>query len=128
MAELLNCPFCNNDVNEDEGCFQVSGFRPPSTPAFAVRCGNPSCNAEATATSRESAIAAWNRRTPPPQAAGGEPVAVIDAGGFKNFHRSLCARFGYTHDEKFWWRDLVSLEEHIARQVSPPAIAFGVLQ
>ena len=34
---------------------------------------------------------------------------------FKNFHRSLCARFNYTHDEKFWWRDLVSLEEHIAK-------------
>lgn len=74
MAELLNCPFCNNDVNEDEGCFQVSGFRPPSTPAFSVRCGNPSCNAEVTATSRESAIAAWNRRAPPPRAAGGEPL------------------------------------------------------
>lgn len=37
-----------------------------------------------------------------------------DIAGFKNFHRSLCARFGYTHDESFWWRDLVSLEEHIA--------------
>src|SRR5690349_8613442 len=73
MAELLGCPMCGNDVNDDEGCFQVSGFRPPSTPAFAVRCGNPSCNAEVTATSRESAIAAWNRRTPPPQAAGGGP-------------------------------------------------------
>lgn len=35
---------------------------------------------------------------------------------FKNFHRSLCARFGYTHDPEYWWRDLVSLEEHIAKQ------------
>ena len=41
-----------------------------------------------------------------------EPTELAN---FKNFHRSLCARFNYTHDEKFWWRDLVSLEEHIAK-------------
>jgi hypothetical protein len=35
---------------------------------------------------------------------------------FKNFHRSLCTRFGYTHDHAFWWRDLVSLEEWIANR------------
>lgn len=35
-------------------------------------------------------------------------------GMFKNFHRSLCARFGEIHDEQWWWRDLVSLEEIIA--------------
>lgn len=33
---------------------------------------------------------------------------------FKNFHRSLCERFGYHHDEADWPRDLVSLEEHVA--------------
>jgi len=37
---------------------------------------------------------------------------------FKNFHRSLCERFGYFHDEIDWQRDLVSLEEHIATQFS----------
>lgn len=36
--------------------------------------------------------------------------------GFKNFHRSLCERFGYCHDEIDWQRDQVSLEEHIATQ------------
>ncbi len=41
--------------------------------------------------------------------------------GFKNFHRSLCSRFGYVHDEKDWRRDLVSLEEHIASMASTPA-------
>lgn len=41
--------------------------------------------------------------------------------GFKNFHRSLCARFGYSHDEAYWHRDLVSLEEHIAIQLAPLA-------
>jgi hypothetical protein len=38
--------------------------------------------------------------------------------GFKNFHRSLCERFGYFHDEIGWQRDQVSLEEHIATQFS----------
>lgn len=38
--------------------------------------------------------------------------------GFKNFHRSLCERFGYFHDEIDWQRDQVSLEEHIATQFS----------
>ncbi|WP_226501427.1 hypothetical protein [Pseudomonas sp. MWU16-30322] len=37
---------------------------------------------------------------------------------FKNFHRSLCERFGYYHDEIDWQRDQVSLEEHIATQLS----------
>ncbi|WP_207285167.1 hypothetical protein [Pseudomonas sp. FW300-N2A2] len=36
---------------------------------------------------------------------------------FKNFHRALCARFGYVHDERDWQRDQVSLEEHIAGQI-----------
>jgi hypothetical protein len=37
---------------------------------------------------------------------------------FKNFHRSLCERFGYTHDEIDWKRDQVSLEEHIAARLA----------
>jgi hypothetical protein len=40
--------------------------------------------------------------------------------GFKNFHRSLCARFGYVHDELYWFRDQVSLEEHIAALKAQP--------
>lgn len=40
---------------------------------------------------------------------------------FKSFHRMLCKRFGYTHDEAFWWRDQVSLMEFIAGQVAPQA-------
>jgi len=40
---------------------------------------------------------------------------------FKNFHRLLCERFGYTHDEKDWKRDQLSLIEHIAKmQPLPP--------
>lgn len=34
---------------------------------------------------------------------------------FKNFHRLLCERFGYVHDEKDWERDQVSLIEYIAQ-------------
>lgn len=33
---------------------------------------------------------------------------------FKNFHRVLCERFGYVHDEIDWRRDQISLIEHIA--------------
>jgi hypothetical protein len=33
---------------------------------------------------------------------------------FKNFHRLLCERFGYVHDDVDWWRDQISLIEHIA--------------
>lgn len=40
---------------------------------------------------------------------------------FKNFHRSLCERFGMTHDPVDWWRDLASLEEHIASLIAKPA-------
>lgn len=40
---------------------------------------------------------------------------------FKNFHRSLCERFGYTHDKRDWKRDQVSLEEHIAALSRQPA-------
>lgn len=38
-------------------------------------------------------------------------------GSFKNFHRNLCKRFGYGHDDHDWQRDLASLEEHIAGKV-----------
>lgn len=40
---------------------------------------------------------------------------------YRNFHRSLCARFGYGHDRVHFRRDLVSLEEAIAAKVSAPA-------
>jgi hypothetical protein len=33
---------------------------------------------------------------------------------FKNFHRLLCERFGYVHDERNWQRDQLSLIEWIA--------------
>ncbi len=36
---------------------------------------------------------------------------------FKAFHRNLCERFGYEHDDADWRRDLASLEEHIAKNL-----------
>jgi hypothetical protein len=42
---------------------------------------------------------------------------------FKNFHRSLCERFGAVHDPVDWWRDTVSLEEYIAGLIAKPAPA-----
>ena len=37
---------------------------------------------------------------------------------FKNFHRMLCKRFGYSHDERHWKRDQVSLMEDIATSLT----------
>lgn len=53
--------------------------------------------------------AAWQRAQSAPD----------DSHGFKNFHRLLCERFSYTHDEKDWRRDQLSLIEHIAAQSAP---------
>lgn len=39
---------------------------------------------------------------------------------FKNFHRQLCERFNYCHDEIDWQRDQVSLIEWIAEQTKHP--------
>src|SRR3546814_5702818 len=44
-------------------------------------------------------------------------------GEFQNFHRSLCARFGYGHDRIHFRRDLVSLEEAIAAKISAAPVA-----
>lgn len=48
--------------------------------------------------------------------------AVGDTHAFKNFHRLLCERFGYTHDEKDWRRDQVSLIEWIAKRCAPAVV------
>lgn len=45
----------------------------------------------------------------------------IENHDFKNFHQSLCIRFGYSHDHIDWRRDQVSLIEYIAGQVAPQA-------
>lgn len=47
---------------------------------------------------------------------------------FKNFHRSLCERFGYFHDDIDWQRDQVSLEEHIATQFGHLNAEAGALR
>jgi hypothetical protein len=62
-----------------------------------------------------------------PSALPGQAALSNDTADFKNFHRSLCDRFGYTHDEKDWRRDLVSLEEHIAKKIEVPSIVLEVL-
>lgn len=47
-----------------------------------------------------------------------EPPAALVA--FKNFHRLLCERFDYCHDEKDWQRDQLSLIEWIAKRTAQP--------
>ncbi len=44
----------------------------------------------------------------------GQEQGSKDEHEFKLFHKRLCERFAYTHDEKDWRRDVVSLIEHIA--------------
>lgn len=45
---------------------------------------------------------------------------------FKNFHYRLCERFGYSHDEVDWDRDLASLEEWIAKRLTAAEDALRV--
>lgn len=51
------------------------------------------------------------------EAAKAQPAEHPDTHAFKNFHQRLCERFDYVHDERDWRRDLVSLEEWIAKRV-----------
>lgn len=44
---------------------------------------------------------------------GHSQPSLADA-DFKNFHRLLCERFGYAHDDRDWKRDQLSLIEFIA--------------
>jgi hypothetical protein len=50
---------------------------------------------------------------------------VDDTHAFKNFHRLLCERFDYAHDDIDWRRDQVSLIEHVARKIAAPVSAVG---
>ncbi|MBR8343038.1 hypothetical protein KDX40_04705 [Burkholderia ambifaria] len=63
------------------------------------------------------------QHAPPPPAPASAPVGLRipiieelaqDSRDFKNFHRQLCERFGYVHDEDHWRRDQLSLIEWIA--------------
>lgn len=45
--------------------------------------------------------------------ADSQPSEQVTESDFKNFHRLLCERFGYVHDEQDWRRDQLSLIEHI---------------
>lgn len=68
MAEIEKCPFCGAGAsiitNRDDDCC-----------IRCIRWGKACMAAGPWANTEAEAIAAWNRRTPPPQAAGGEPVA-----------------------------------------------------
>ena len=45
---------------------------------------------------------------------------------FKNFHRLLCERFGYSHDDIDWKRDQISLIEWIAKPSGESSFRDGV--
>lgn len=69
---------------------------------------------ESTCTFIDQAASSFREAKGILQAVQPVPVVAEDAHQFKNFHRLLCERFGYCHDEKDWRRDQVSLIEHIA--------------
>lgn len=54
------------------------------------------------------------------EAAAPPPTPLPDTADFKNFHRLICERFGYCHDERDWRRDQISLIEWIAKRTPPP--------
>ncbi|TDB27360.1 hypothetical protein ATCM_06640 [Stenotrophomonas sp. ATCM1_4] len=60
--ELLPCPFCGYAMAEEDGAYQNDGFVAPQTPVWLVTCPDSDCNASVSGTSKESAMAAWNRR------------------------------------------------------------------
>jgi hypothetical protein len=68
---------------------------------------------------RNAAFIAAAREALPALLAENEKLRLNEADAkaeraFKNFHRQLCERFDYTHDDVDWWRDQVSLIEWIA--------------
>jgi hypothetical protein len=63
-------------------------------------------------------LVGWNKAINAIRKARSAPVQDSDH-EFENFHRLLCERFGYTHDEVDWKRDQISLIEWIAKQVKP---------
>jgi hypothetical protein len=65
-------------------------------------------------------LVGWNKAINAIKQARSTPVQDSDH-EFENFHRLLCERFGYTHDEVDWKRDQISLIEWIAKQVKPAA-------
>lgn len=48
----------------------------------------------------------------------------MNLGDFKNFHDNLCNRFDYPHDDAYWWRDQISLIEHIASRLQAAESKF----
>lgn len=102
----------------EEGCKGCTGYpvcveaNIPAEPCHAYDSTPPPRTYEQGA--EEALEALGHVRIPNPRCQARYREAAI----FKNFHRSLCERFGYSHDERDYARDLVSLEEHIASQLT----------
>lgn len=118
------CPECGGAgvmrerrPNGDDKC--TNGHKYPSSKALAEQPAQQTCNCRwegevqvQQCTLHEAhvdAIHEWAER------------AKSAEHQFKNFHRLLCERFGYTHDERDWRRDQLSLIEWIAKRAEQPA-------
>ena len=100
------CPRC-----EGSGEITVMSDNSPDAHDVVVCCDH--CQGSGAAVDAAKYLAA---------ALAGEKFRHMQLWGeYRNFHRSLCARFGYGHDEVHFRRDLVSREEAIAAKVASPA-------
>ena len=73
MKDLRNCPFCGMD--SPDYCDEHGGDW------HFIQCRSMECQAEGSrARSRDKAITAWNRRTPPPINAGAVKEAMYQPG------------------------------------------------
>lgn len=72
LAPLLGCPFCGGamTVQSNRDWHRIVGQHDEQCP-FDV--GDPAITVPAEQQALAWAIETWNRRTPPPQASGGEP-------------------------------------------------------
>ena len=53
---------------------------------------------------------------------------AVERAEFKNFHRLLCERFGYAHDEIDWKLDQLSLIEHIANSMLQKGVGHAAVR
>lgn len=120
-GERLNCPRCGGSGHVDDGPQPADGEAVAEWQVWHEQDGWGATHPDNVAEYRARGVPVRPLYAHPPAPVRAAPQEVGDSHAFKNFHRSLCARFGYTHDENDWRRDLASLEEHIARMAAHPS-------
>jgi len=89
-TELKPCPFCG-DTHLDGGAFSTGD-------GYAILCGNPSCQVEMLAKTKESVIRKWNTRTPQDAAMRHKDERL--ARKFHEAYERLAPQYGYKTREE----------------------------